>query len=68
MLRLSVGRPGPLQKELMPCRLHHVLRRPSSACIAPLQVGAIRYSGKQAEMPWHQSGGFGHDIRMWRMR
>ena len=43
-------------------------RRPSSACIAPLQVGAIRYSGKQAEMPWHQSGGFGHDIRMWRMR
>eukprot|EP00891_Asterochloris_glomerata_P006931 jgi/Astpho2/6931/Aster-01796 len=32
------------------------------------KVGAIRYSGKQAEMPWHQSGGFGHDIRMWRMR
>lgn len=43
-------------------------RRLCSAYTALLQVGAIRYSGKQAEMPWHQSGGFGHDIRMWRMR
>lgn len=31
-------------------------------------VGTVRYSGKRAEMPWHDSRGFGHDIRKLRMR
>ena len=32
------------------------------------QKSGYRYSGRKMEMPWHSNEGFGHKIRMYRMR
>lgn len=32
------------------------------------QKSGYKYSGQKMEMPWHSNSGFGHKIRMYRMR
>lgn len=64
------GRTFPAKDEAQVRMLIGLIRKVTGVTISAFfkQQGGYKYSGRKMEMPWHSNSGFGHQIRMYRMR